>query len=87
MAKGDAIFDITAQQIYTEFGNKGVFKDRDFYGNEAIYGNSAITNDYGIDHWERIKEMNDSKGRKIQKPEVIVNGIDASDIGQGAISD
>jgi hypothetical protein len=87
VTKRDVIFDITAQQIYNEFSKNGVFKDRDFYGNKAIFENTKETKDYGIDHRARINDINDSKGRKIQNPGVVVDGINASDIGQGAIND
>jgi hypothetical protein len=72
--------------VYSNMKSQGTFVDNSFTGVDAIGSRNGYS-DYDIDKWERIKNMNDSSGKKITKPEVYVHGLGANDIGQGQIGD
>lgn len=80
-------FNEEGYRIYHKYGNNGVFTDTEFAGARAVYGSMGYGDDYGIDRWERIKNMYDNDGNKIKKPQVISQGLGAGDIGQGLVGD
>jgi hypothetical protein len=72
-------------KILSKFESGNPFQDDKFAGNKAL----SITGseDYDVDSWKRPKEMLDSKGKKIDNPQIINNGFGVNDIGQGGLGD